>query len=96
MSDGTELDVNYVAKLARLALTQEETRAFQAQLGEVLRYVDKLREVDVADVEPTAHALPMLNVFRRDEPRDWFAAEEALRNAPRHTNDLFIVTKVVE
>jgi len=52
--------------------------------------------VDVSDVEAAAHAIPIFNVFREDEPRDWFTAEEALSNAPRQANGLFIVTKVVE
>jgi aspartyl-tRNA(Asn)/glutamyl-tRNA(Gln) amidotransferase subunit C len=50
----------------------------------------------VSHVEAAAHALPIFNVFREDEPRDWFTAQQALSNAPRKTNDLFIVPKVVE
>lgn len=90
------LDVQYVAKLARLSLTAEEAAVFQEQLGHVLEYAAKLREVDVSNVEASAHASPVFNVFREDEARDWFAAEEALSNAPRQANGLFIVTKVVE
>jgi aspartyl-tRNA(Asn)/glutamyl-tRNA(Gln) amidotransferase subunit C len=96
MAQTTELDVAYVAKLARLNLTGAETQLFQKQLGDVLKYAEKLREVDVSHVEATAHAVPIFNVFREDEPRDWFTAEEALSNAPRKANGLFIVTKVVE
>ena len=96
MSEATELNVAYVAQLARLNLTDEETQLFQKQLGEVLKYADKLREVDVSHVEASAHAIPIFNVFREDEARDWFTAEEALSNAPRKANNLFIVTKVVE
>jgi aspartyl-tRNA(Asn)/glutamyl-tRNA(Gln) amidotransferase subunit C len=92
----TDLDVAYVAKLARLSLSDEETQLFQTQLQQVLTYADKLREVDVSDVEAAAHAVPMFNVFREDAPRDWFTAEEALGNAPRQANGLFIVPKVVE
>jgi aspartyl-tRNA(Asn)/glutamyl-tRNA(Gln) amidotransferase subunit C len=91
-----ELDVSYVAKLARLRLTSEEAQLFQEQLGHVLEYVDKLREVDVSGVEAAAHAVPIFDVFREDEARSWFSAEEALQNAPRKANDLFIVPKVVE
>ncbi len=90
------IDVGYAAKLARLNLTQEETQLFQMQLQQILAYADKLREVDVSDVEATAHAVPMFNVFREDAPRDWFTAEEALSNAPRQANGLFFVPKVVE
>lgn len=91
-----EIDVAYVAKLARLQLSPEETRTFQEQLGKVLEYAAKLREVDLAEVEAAAHVGPIFNVFREDEPRNGFTAEEALRNAPRQANDLFLVPKVVE
>jgi aspartyl-tRNA(Asn)/glutamyl-tRNA(Gln) amidotransferase subunit C len=91
-----ELDVPYVAQLARLQLTAEEIELFQKQLGDVLKYAEKLKEVNVEGVEAAAHAVPIFNVFRADEPCGWFAATEALRNAPRQANNLFIVTKVVE
>jgi aspartyl-tRNA(Asn)/glutamyl-tRNA(Gln) amidotransferase subunit C len=96
MFQAADLDVAYVAKLARINLTDEETALFQTQLGHVLEYASKLSEVDVSDVETAAHAIPIFNVFREDEPRDYFTAEEALSNAPRQANGLFIVTKVVE
>ena len=96
MAERKDIDVAYVAKLARLALSEEETHLFQEQLGEVLAHADKLRDVDVSNVETTAHAVPLFNVFREDEPRDWFTAEEALSNAPQKTNNLFRVPKVVE
>lgn len=92
----TDLDVTYVARLARLRLSEEETQLFQKQLQQVLAYADKLREVDVTDVEPSAHAVPIFNVFREDEPREWFTADEALSNAPRQANGLFLVPKVLE
>ena len=91
-----DLDVSYVAKLARLSLTEDETRLYQTQLEEVLAYADKLTDVDVSDVEAAAHAVPIFNVFREDQARDWFTAEEALSNAPRQASGLFIVPKVVE
>ena len=96
MSEPAGIDVSYVAKLARLELTPEETNLFQKQLGEVLKYVAKLNEVDVTGVEAATHAVPVCNVLRADEPRDWFTAEEALSNAPRQRDHLFIVPKVVE
>ena len=96
MSKAADLDVRYVAQLARLNLTGEETELFQKQLADVLNYANKLNEVDVSHVESATHAVPVFNVFREDEPRDWFTAEEALSNAPRKLNDLFIVRKVVE
>ncbi len=96
MAATSELDVAYVASLARLNLTESEAEVFQKQLNDVLRYVEKLRQVDVTDVEPTAHLLPLFNVFREDASREWFTTEQALSNAPRKANGLFIVPKVVE
>ncbi len=90
------LDVRYTAQLARLNLSEEEIATFQKQLGSVIDYVEKLKEVDVSEVEPTAHASAIYNVFRADEARDWFDARTALSNAPRQANGLFSVTKVVE
>ena len=89
------LDVQYVAQLAHLRLSADEAARFQEQLAHVIEHVAKLGEVDVRDVEVSAHASPIFNVFREDEPRDWFTAAEALRNAPRQAHDLFVVTKVV-
>jgi aspartyl-tRNA(Asn)/glutamyl-tRNA(Gln) amidotransferase subunit C len=96
MADSAKIDVGYVAKLARLNLNDEETQLFQKQLGDVLHYAQKLSSVDVSHVEAATHAIPVFDVFRKDEPRDWFTAEQALSNAPRQANQLFIVTKVVE
>ena len=89
-------DVRYTAQLARLNLTEEEIAKFQSQLSQVLEFVEKLSLVDVTGVEPTAHTNPVFNVFREDHERDWFSAKEALANAPRQANGLFMVTKVVE
>jgi aspartyl-tRNA(Asn)/glutamyl-tRNA(Gln) amidotransferase subunit C len=96
MAKTSDLDITYVARLTRLNLTDEETELFQKQLGDVLKYAEKLREVDVSNVEAAAHALPNFNVFREDAPRDWFTAQQALSNAPRQAKGLFIVPKVVE
>ena len=96
MARNSDLDVVYVARLARINLTDAEATVFQKQLSDVLNYVEKLHQADVSHVEAAAHALPIYNVFREDMPRDWFTAEEALSNAPRQANGLFIVPKVVE
>lgn len=96
MAKPAQIDVAHVAKLARLDLTEEETKLFRAQLGRVLDYAEKLRALDTSHVDTAAHAVPVFNIFREDEPRAGFTAEEALRNAPRQANGLFIVTKVVE
>ncbi len=96
MARTSELDVGYVARLARTNLTEEEASAFQKQLDDVLKYVEKLRQADVSRVEVAAHALPIFNVFREDAASEWFTADQALSNAPRKANGLFIVPKVLE
>lgn len=89
-------DVGGVARLARIRLTAEEAQLFQNQIGEVLAYADKLREVNVSDVEAAAHASPIFDVFREDTARDWLTPEEALENAPQQAHGLFLVPKVME
>jgi aspartyl-tRNA(Asn)/glutamyl-tRNA(Gln) amidotransferase subunit C len=96
MAAASDLDVAYVARLARINLTEDETKIFQKQLDDVLKYVETLRQVDVTGVDTAAHALPISNVFRNDASRDWLTAEQALTNAPRQANGLFVVPKVVE
>jgi aspartyl-tRNA(Asn)/glutamyl-tRNA(Gln) amidotransferase subunit C len=91
-----QINVEYVAHLARLELTPEEKKKIGAQLGNVLDYIEKLKEVDVSGVEPTAHAFPLVNVTRPDEIRPSLTNEEALSNAPAHANGLFMVPKIVE
>jgi aspartyl-tRNA(Asn)/glutamyl-tRNA(Gln) amidotransferase subunit C len=96
MPTSPALDVRYTAALARLHLSEEEIATFQGQLDHIIQYVEKLKQVDVSGVEPTAHATQVFNVFRPDQPRDWFDTATALANAPRQANGLFSVTKVVE
>ena len=90
------IDVKYVAHLARLSLTPDEEQKISAQLGNILGYIEKLKEVDVTGVEPTAHAFPLVNVTRPDEVRPSISNDDALRNAPATANGLFIVPKIVE
>lgn len=91
-----DIDVKYVAHLARLSLSAEEEQKIGAQLGNILGYIEKLKQVDVTGVEPTAHAFPLVNVTRADEVRPSLTNEEALRNAPAKANGLFMVPKIVE
>jgi len=91
-----EIDIKYVAHLARIALTADEEKKLASQLGNILGYIEKLRELDVTNVEPTAHAIPMVNVTRADEVRESLPLDEAMRNAPAKANGLFIVPKIVE
>ena len=96
MSAPNDLDVAYVAELARLELTAEETALFQTQLAQVLEHAARLRELNLDGVEPAAHALPAFNAFREDKIQPSLTQEEALRNAPRSANGLFVVPKVLE
>ena len=91
-----EMDIKYVAHLARLHLTPDEEKKLGAQLGKILGYIAKLNELDVSNVEPTAHAVPMNNVTRPDEIRPSLPHDEAMRNAPVQANGLFMVPKIVE
>jgi aspartyl-tRNA(Asn)/glutamyl-tRNA(Gln) amidotransferase subunit C len=92
----SDLHVKQIAHLARLSLTPEEEQKIGSQLGSILGYIEKLKEVDVSGVEPTAHAFPLVNVTRPDEVRPSLSNEEALMNAPASANGLFIVPKIVE
>lgn len=95
-ASSSDLDVAYVAELARLKLSADETALFQSQLAQVLAHAARLQELDLDGVEPAAHAVPAKNVLRADEARPSLTQEEALRDAPRAANDLFIVPKVLE
>ncbi len=96
MSAGSDLNIDYVANLARLALTPAEKEKFARQLGDILHYVDKLKQVDVSGVEPMAHAAPVFNVWQDDVPRAGLSTEQALRNAPAQRQNMIVVPKVVE
>ena len=91
-----DFDIKYVVRLARIELSPAEEQKLGAQLGNILGYIEKLKELDVSQVEPTAHAVPMVNVTRPDEVHAGLSNEEALRNAPSKANGLFIVPKIVE
>ena len=91
-----EIDIKYVAHLARLHLTPDEEKKLGTQLGGSLGYIEKLKELDGANVEPTAHAVPLVNVTRPDKARPSLPHAEALRNAPAQANGLFMVPKIVE
>ena len=91
-----DFDVKYVAHLARLKLSPVEEQQLGAQLGDILGYIEKLKEVDVSGVEPTAHPFPLVNVTRADEDRPSLPHDDAMRNAPQQASGLFIVPKIVE
>jgi aspartyl-tRNA(Asn)/glutamyl-tRNA(Gln) amidotransferase subunit C len=91
-----DFDVKYVAHLARLKLSPAEEQQLGHQLGDILGYIEKLKEVDVSGVEPTAHPFPLVNVTRPDEARPSLPHDDALRNAPQQAAGLFVVPKIVE
>ena len=96
MNSASELDIDYVANLARLALTPEEKVRFAVQLGDIMHYVEKLAQVDVTGVEPMAHASPVFNVWEEDVAQPGLAVAQALQNAPEQRDHLIVVPKVVE
>ncbi len=91
-----KIDVRYVAHLARLHLSDDEAVKFQAQLEQVLQHVHELSALNVEGVEPTAHAMPLNNVFRKDEVRPCLDHEKALANAPSGRHGQFVVPKIIE
>ena len=90
------IDVAYVAHLARLRLSDEEIVTFQQQLEDVVDYVQKIGELDLGSIEPTSHAHPVQNVFRKDEIRPGIAHDVVINNAPTHRDGEFLVPKIVE
>ena len=87
-------DVEHVAKLARLELTEEEKEKFTRQLGDVLKHVDAMNEVDTSNVEPMAHAVDFSNVMREDEVFYEQTKEALMQNAPSEENGFFRVPKI--
>ncbi|MDI1320084.1 MAG: Asp-tRNA(Asn)/Glu-tRNA(Gln) amidotransferase subunit GatC [bacterium] len=96
MNPAPDLDINYVANLARLALTDAEKGKFAQQLGDILHYVEKLKQVEVTGVEPMAHAAPVYNVWAADVAQPGLPVGAALQNAPAQRDNLIVVPKVVE
>lgn len=96
MSSATDLNIDHVAKLARLALTPEEKATYAQQLGDVLHHIEQLAKVDVSAVEPTAHASPVYNVWADDVAAPGLSVADALRNAPAQRDNMIVVPKVVE
>ena len=91
-----KIDVGYVAELARLELTEDEKAVFQPQLEDIVKYVEKISEVDVSGVEPMLHGRSLVNAFREDEVGESMPAETALANAPARVGDEFLLPKIVE
>ena len=90
-----QIDIRHIAKLSRLALTDEEAVHYQEQLTRILGHIDQLSS-HTLDAEPSAHAMPVCDVVRADVARPGFTQEEALSNAPRRAMDQFQIPKVLE
>jgi aspartyl-tRNA(Asn)/glutamyl-tRNA(Gln) amidotransferase subunit C len=91
-----DIDIEHVARLARLALTDEEREQLARQLAVILEHAAKVGEVAADDVEPTAYAIPRANVYREDEPEPSLPQSEALANAPEQEDGRFKVVRIVE
>lgn len=92
----TDLNIDHVANLARLALTPEEKATFAQQLADVLHHIEQLGKVDVTGVDPTAHAFAVTNVWAEDVPQPGLSVDAALKNAPAQREHMIAVPKVVE
>ena len=89
-------DVEYVARLARLEISEAEKDKFTAQLNDILRYIDQLNELDTAGVAPMSHAIAVTNAFREDKVVESLGTQKALANAPDARGEFFRVPKVIE
>ncbi|WP_017692298.1 Asp-tRNA(Asn)/Glu-tRNA(Gln) amidotransferase subunit GatC [Paenibacillus sp. PAMC 26794] len=92
----TNNDVQHVAKLARLNLTAEEEQTLTGQLNAILKYAEKLNELDTEDIEPTTHVLHVSNVMREDETKESLSIEQVMRNAPEEEDGQFKVPAIME
>jgi len=90
------LDVEYVAKLARLEVTEAEKEKFTAQLNDILLYIDQLNELDTKGVAPMSHAIAVTNAFREDKIAESLGTQKALANAPDARGEFFRVPKVID
>ncbi len=94
--DTSHIDIDYVAELARIRLTEAEKEQFSAQLADVLAYFEKLKAVDVDGIDPMAHPFESVNIWDEDEPGETFTPDDGLRNAPARRDNQIVVPKVVE
>ncbi len=85
-----------VARLARVELRPDELDTLAAQLHDIVAFIDAFGDLQLADIAPTSHILPIVNVFRDDVPVASLARERVLENAPQKTDEFFVVPKVIE
>jgi aspartyl-tRNA(Asn)/glutamyl-tRNA(Gln) amidotransferase subunit C len=91
-----DIDIEYVAKLARIELTSAQQKKLGKQLKDILAYIEKLKQLKVDKVEPMSHVLPLKNVFRQDKLKPSLPLDKVLRNAPAKEKGSFSVPKVIE
>jgi len=89
-------EVEHIALLSRLKLSDEERERMTTQLNDIMAFFEQLGELDTTDVEPTSHVIPMSNVLRADEVKPSLPADDVLANAPERAGDTFRVPRVVE
>ncbi len=92
----TKDTVQYVADLARLSFDEQNIEKFTKDMERIIGFADKLSELDTAGVDPTAHSVPVYNVFRSDKVEESFPRNDILKNAPEKDSEYFVVPKVVE
>jgi len=92
----TRADVDKIAKLAKLDLSEDEREKFTSQLSDIISYVEKLSELDTKDVEPLAHVNDLKDVLRKDKSRPSMEKEDVFKNSPQNDNEFFLVPKVLK
>ncbi len=92
----TKKDIEYVAHLSRINLSEEELKHFTKQLEDILNYINKLKELDVSKVAPTSHVFPIKNVYREDKVKPSLKTEDVMKIAVEKENNQFKVPKVIE
>lgn len=88
--------VKYVAHLARIELNPRELEKLSQQLQDILGLIDKLKKIEIKDINPTSHILPINNVLREDKPKESLAIDQVLKDAPQRKGSFFVVPKVIE
>lgn len=90
------IDIEYIALLSRLKLTEEEKSLFGKQLESIIGYIDKLNQLNTSGIEPTSHAIPMKNVFREDRIRVSLNRDKVMENAPSQKDGFYKVPRIIE
>ena len=91
-----KMDIEKVARLARLELSEAEKETFQSQLDQILAHMEQLNRMDTTGVEPTSHAIPVHNAFREDETKPSFPKDEVMAIAPEEEDGYFRVPRIIE